>query len=313
MLYDIQLPNIKTVKEDGDRATLAIEPLYSGYGMTLGNSLRRVILSSLGGAAVTAVKIDNVAHEFSTINGVKEDVVEIILNLKKLRFRVYSDEPQFIILTKKGKGKVTAADIKTNSEVEIVNTDQHIATIDSDKAQIGMEIKVEKGRGYIPVEAREHEKLEVGMIAVDALYSPVRRVRYNVENTRVGQVTDLDRLVLEVETDGSISPMDAVTQAADILVRHFSVVAGQGAPVGELPEPTEDSRESNASKIMIEEVNFTPRTTNALLNNDIRTMKDLLRLTDSELKELKGFGAKAYDEVKDKIAELGFAKEIEEV
>mgnify|MGYP000986586673 FL=1 len=313
MLYDIQLPNIKTVKEDGNRATFAIEPLYSGYGMTLGNSLRRVILSSLGGAAVTAVKIDNVAHEFSTIDGVKEDVVEIILNLKKLRFRVYSDEPQYIILTKKGKGNVTAADIKTNSDIEIVNTDQHIATIDNDKTQIGMEIKVEKGRGYIPVEARENEKLEVGMIAVDALYSPVRRVRYNVENTRVGQVTDLDRLVLEVETDGSISPMDAVTQAAEILVRHFSVVGGQTAPVGETQEVAEDSKESNAAKIMIEEVNFTPRTTNALLNNDIRTMKDLLRLTDSELKELKGFGAKAYDEVKDKIAELGFAKETEEV
>lgn len=313
MLYDIQLPNIKTVKEDGNRATFAIEPLYSGYGMTLGNSLRRVILSSLGGAAVTAVKIDNVAHEFSTIDGVKEDVVEIILNLKKLRFRVYSDEPQYIILTKKGKGNVTAADIKTNSDIEIVNTDQHIATIDNDKTQIGMEIKVEKGRGYIPVEARESEKLEVGMIAVDALYSPVRRVRYNVENTRVGQVTDLDRLVLEVETDGSISPMDAVTQAAEILVRHFSVVGGQTAPVGEMQEVAEDSKESNAAKIMIEEVNFTPRTTNALLNNDIRTMKDLLRLTDTELKELKGFGAKAYDEVKDKIAELGFAKETEEV
>lgn len=313
MLYDIQLPNIKTVKEDGNRATFAIEPLYSGYGMTLGNSLRRVILSSLGGAAVTAVKIDNVAHEFSTIDGVKEDVVEIILNLKKLRFRVYSDEPQYIILTKKGKGNVTAADIKTNSDIEIVNTDQHIATIDNDKTQIGMEIKVEKGRGYIPVEARESEKLEVGMIAVDALYSPVRRVRYNVENTRVGQVTDLDRLVLEVETDGSITPMDAVTQAAEILVRHFSVVGGQTAPVGETQEVAEDSKESNAAKIMIEEVNFTPRTTNALLNNDIRTMKDLLRLTDTELKELKGFGAKAYDEVKDKIAELGFAKETEEV
>lgn len=313
MLYDIQLPNIKTVKEDGNRATFAIEPLYSGYGMTLGNSLRRVILSSLGGAAVTAVKIDNVAHEFSTIEGVKEDVVEIILNLKKLRFRVYSDEPQYIILTKKGKGNVTAADIKTNSDIEIVNTDQHIATIDNDKTQIGMEVKVEKGRGYIPVEARENEKLEVGMIAVDALYSPVRRVRYNVENTRVGQVTDLDRLVLEVETDGSISPMDAVTQAAEILVRHFSVVGGQTAPVGETQEVAEDSKESNAAKIMIEEVNFTPRTTNALLNNDIRTMKDLLRLTDNELKELKGFGAKAYDEVKDKIAELGFAKETEEV
>lgn len=313
MLYDIQLPNIKTVKEDGNRATFAIEPLYSGYGMTLGNSLRRVILSSLGGAAVTAVKIDNVAHEFSTIDGVKEDVVEIILNLKKLRFRVYSDEPQYIILTKKGKGNVTAADIKANSDIEIVNTDQHIATIDNDKTQIGMEIKVEKGRGYIPVESRENEKLEVGMIAVDALYSPVRRVRYNVENTRVGQVTDLDRLVLEVETDGSISPMDAVTQASEILVRHFSVVSGQTAPVGDAQEVPEDSKESNAAKIMIEEVNFTPRTTNALLNNDIRTMKDLLRLTDTELKELKGFGAKAYDEVKDKIAELGFAKETEEV
>lgn len=316
MLYDIQLPAIKTIKEDGDRASFAVEPLYAGYGMTLGNSLRRVILSSLGGAAVTAVKIDNVAHEFSTISGVKEDVVEIILNLKKLRFKVYSDEPQFIMLTKKGKGVVTAADIKTNSDVEIVNPKQHIATLDNDKAQIGMEIKVEKGRGYIPVESREHEKLEVGMIAVDAIYSPVKRVRYNVENTRVGQATDLDRLVLEVETDGSVSPADAVTQAAEILVNHFAVIAGQSAPAVAVASATpgaEDVRESNADKIMIEEVNFSPRTTNALMNNDIRTMKDLLRLTDTELKELKGFGAKAYDEVREKIAELGFAQEGAEV
>jgi DNA-directed RNA polymerase subunit alpha len=314
VLYDIQLPSLKTIKEDGDRASFAIEPLYSGYGMTLGNSLRRVILSSLGGAAVTAVKIDNVAHEFSTINGIKEDVVEIILNLKKLRFKVYSDEPQFLVLTKKGKGSVTAADIKTNSDIEIVNKDLHIATIDNDKAQIGMEIKVEKGRGYIPVESREHEKLEVGMIAIDALYSPVKRVRYNVENTRVGQATDLDRLVIEVETDGSISPVDAVTQAAEILVSHFSVVAGQTAPAISVDsEDVEDSNESNAAKIMIEEVNFSPRTTNALMNNDIRTMKDLLRLSDTELKELKGFGAKAYDEVREKIAELGFAQETTEV
>jgi len=313
VLYDIQLPTIKTVKEDGHRATLAIEPLYSGYGMTLGNSLRRVILSSLGGAAVTAVKIDAVAHEFSTIDGVKEDVVEIILNLKKLRFRVFSDEPQFLILTKKGKGAVTAADIKTNADVEIVNPEQHIATIDKEKTSIGMEIKVEKGRGYIPVEAREQEKLEVGMIAVDAIYSPVRRVRYTVENTRVGQVTDLDRLLLEVETDGSITPQDAVTQAAEILVNHFAVVAGQSAPAAAVPASTETVTESNATKIMIEEVNFSPRTTNALLNNDIRTMKDLLRLSDAELRELKGFGAKAYEEVKDKIAELGLTRETETV
>ena len=314
MLYDIQLPVIKTLKEDGDRATFAIEPLFAGYGMTLGNSLRRVILSSLGGAAVTAVKIDSVAHEFSTIDGVKEDVVEIILNLKKLRFKVYSDEPQFLILTKKGKGAVTGADITANAEVEIVNPQQQVATIDSDKAQIGMEIKVEKGRGYVPVEARENEKLEVGMIAVDAIYSPVKRVRYSVENTRVGQVTDLDRLVLEVETDGSIGPQDAVTQAAEILVNHFSVVAGQSVSPSDATTPTgEDSAESNAAKIMIEEVNFSPRTTNALLNNDIRTMRDLLHLSDAELRDLKGFGAKAYEEVKSKMAELDLVREKEAV
>jgi DNA-directed RNA polymerase subunit alpha len=313
VLYDIQLPTIKTVKEDGSRTTFAVEPLYAGYGMTLGNSLRRVILSSLGGAAVTAVKIDSVAHEFSTIAGVKEDVVEIILNLKKLRFRVYSDEPQFLILSKKGKGPVTASDIKTNADVEVVNGDQHIATLDSDKAHIGMEIKVEKGRGYVPVEAREHEKLEVGMIAVDAMYSPVRRVRYSVENTRVGQVTDLDRLLLEVETDGSITPQDAVTQAAEILVNHFAAVAGQSAPVAIGTTASEPSGEPNTAKIMIEEVNFSPRTTNALLNNDIRTMRDLLRLNDIELRELKGFGAKAYEEVKDKISELGLVRETGEL
>ncbi len=312
MLYEIQLPTLKAVKEDGNRATFAVEPLYSGYGMTLGNSLRRVILSSLGGAAVTAVKIDNVSHEFSAVEGVKEDVVEIILNLKKLRFKVYSDEPQFIMLTKTGKGPVTAASIKGTSDIEVVNTDQYIATLDSDKARIGMEIKVEKGRGYVPVEARESEKLEVGMIAVDAIYSPIKRVRYNVENTRVGQVTDLDRLLIEVETDGSITPHDAVSQAAEILVSHFSVVAGNPAPVASATAAPEVG-DGGAAKIMIEEVNLSPRTTNALLNNDIRSMKDLMRLTDTDLRELKGFGAKAYDEVKEKIAELGFAKETEEV
>lgn len=312
MLYEIQLPTLKTVKEDGHRATFAVEPLHSGYGMTLGNSLRRVILSSLSGAAVTAVKIDNVSHEFSAVDGVKEDVVEIILNLKKLRFKVYTDEPQFIILTKTGKGPVTAGDIKASADIEVVNTDQHIATLDNAKATLGMEIKVEKGRGYVPVEARENEKLEVGMIAVDALYSPVRRVRYNVENTRVGQATDLDRLMIEVETDGSITPHDAVRQAAEILVNHFSVVAGNPAPVltaGAEPETSD----GGAAKIMIEEVNLSPRTTNALMNNDIRTMKDLMRLSDTDLKELKGFGAKAYDEVKEKIVEMGLIVETEEV
>lgn len=305
MLYEIQLPELKTIKEEGNRATFVIEPLHSGYGMTLGNSLRRVILSSLGGAAVTAVKIDKVSHEFSTIKGIKEDVVEIILNLKKIRFKVFSDEPQFLILTKSGKGPVTAGDIKTTADVEVVDPDQVIATIDDDKAKIGMEIKVEKGRGYVPVENRESEKLEVGMIAVDAIYSPISRVRYNVENTRVGQMTDLDRLVMEIETDGTITPAEAISQAAEVLVGHFQIVAGQTQ--SQVAMPVEEERlDSSAAKIMIEEINLSPRTTNALLNNDIKTVQDLLRLSNQELRDLKGFGAKAYDEVKEKMAELGF-------
>ena len=309
MLHPIQLPELKTTREDGNKATFAIEPLYSGYGMTLGNSLRRVILSSLGGAAVTAVKIDSVAHEFSTIDGVKEDVVEVILNLKKVRFRVFSEEPQFLMLNASGKGVVTAADIKTSADVEIVNPEQVIATLDDAKTKLGMEIKVEKGRGYVPVEHREGEKLEVGMIAVDALYSPVQRVRYNVENTRVGQVTDLDRLVLEVETDGTISPHDAVRQASEILVEHFQVVAGQPLGVSSAGPDDEGAGDTGSSKLSIEEISLTPRTTNALINNDIKTVRDLMRLSDQELRELKGFGSKAYDEVKERLVELGYNAE----
>lgn len=305
MLHEIQLPELKTVKEEGNRATFAVEPLHSGYGMTLGNSLRRVLLSSLGGAAITAVKIDNVSHEFSAIPGVKEDVVEVLLNLKKIRFRVFSDEPQLVMLTKTGKGPVLASDIRTTSDVEVVNGDQVIAVLDTDKTKLNMELRIEKGRGYVPVESREDEELEVGMIAVDAIYSPVQRVRYTVENTRVGQVTDLDRLVIEVETDGTITPADALSQGSEVLVRHFGVLSGVTAPAV-VHAQSNDRVESGAAKIMIEEINLSPRTTNALINNDIKTMKDLLRLTDTELRELKGFGAKAYDEVREKIAELGF-------
>jgi DNA-directed RNA polymerase subunit alpha len=212
------------------------------------------------------------------------------------------------VLTAHGKGEVKASDIKTTSDVEIVNTDQVIATLDNAKVKLGMEIKVEKGRGYVPVESRESEKLEVGMIAVDALYSPVARVRYNVENTRVGQMTDLDRLVMEIETDGTITPHEAIRQAADVLVEHFQVVAGNIVS-DQNAGATGTAGESASSKINIEEINLSPRTTNALINNDIKSVKDLLKLSDSELRELKGFGSKAYDEVKDKIAELGFQAE----
>ncbi len=310
MLYDIQLPEIKVTKEEANRATFVVEPLYTGYGMTLGNALRRVILSSLGGAAVTAVKVDQVSHEFSTIEGVREDMVDIILNLKKLRFRVFSDGPQTLFLNKSGKGKLTGADIKTNADVEIVNPTQYIATLDDAKSKLSMEIKVEKGRGYVPVENRENEKLEVGMIAVDAVYSPIVRVRYNIENTRVGNLTDLDRLIMEIETDGTVKPSDAMTQAAEILLNHFAVVSGQNVPSAK--PTTEKSSDNDTKNIMVEELNLSQRATNALLNNDIKTVGELVEYSDQELKDIKGFGAKAYSEVKDKLVELGFEPESKE-
>jgi len=304
MLHEIHLPEVKTVKEDGNIVTFAIEPLYPGYGMTLGNSLRRVILSSLPGAAVTAVKIEGVNHEFSTIKNVKEDVVEIILNLKKLCVKSFNDEIVSLKLVASGEGVVTAKQFEKNADVEIVNPELVIATLDNKSAKLELEIFVEKGRGYVPVEKRDGNKLGVGVIAVDALYSPIRRVRYNVESTRVGQMTDLDKLILEVESNGVITPAEAVKQASDILVDHFSVISGRKvAGEAECPEVVGSDE---GSDILIEEVNLSPRTTNALINNDIKTVADILKLTDGELRTLKGFGSKAYDEVKEKLVELGF-------
>lgn len=307
MLYEIHLPEIKTVKEEGNIATFAFEPLYPGYGMTLGNSLRRVILSSLPGAAVTAVKIDGVSHEFSTIKNVKEDVVEIILNLKQLNVKSFSEGEEILELEASGEGVVTAKDFKPNANIEIVNKDLVIATLDNKSAKLRMQVRIEQGRGYVPVEKREGNHGEIGMIAVDALYSPIRRVRYNVESTRVGQMTNLDRLVFEVETNGVITPSEAIAQASEILVDHFMVLSGKEVTQKQVEgEPEVVVDEGN--DILIEEVNLSPRTTNALLNNDIKTVADILKLTDGELKTLKGFGSKAYDEVKEKLVELGFSK-----
>jgi DNA-directed RNA polymerase subunit alpha len=310
VLHEIHLPEIQTISEDASKATFAIEPLFPGYGMTLGNSLRRVILSSLPGVAVTAVKIEGISHEFSTIPNVKEDVVEIILNLKQLSVKLHSDE-EYLTLSANGAGEVTAKSIKANSNVEIANPDLHIATLDNKSAKLEMEIKVEKGRGFVPVEKREGEKLSVGMIAIDALYAPIKKVRYNVEATRVGQMTDLDKLIIEVETDGTITPREAVEQASEILVDHFLVLSGKESICRKVKAEEEGIVEDDSIKILIEEVNLSPRTTNALLNNELKTISDVLKLTDSELRQLKGFGAKAYDEIKEKIAELGFKLEEE--
>jgi len=306
------------VKVDDHSATSAsfvVEPLHNGYGMTLGNSLRRVLLSSIAGAAVTAFKIEGVTHEFTSVPGIKEDIVDIMLNLKGVRFRVYGGEQQTLRIVKQGKGIVTAKDVQTNADVEIVNPEHVIATLDDAKAKLTVDLTVEVGRGYRTIEEGATKKAS-DMIAVDAIFSPVLRVRYKVENTRVGQATDLDRLLLTVDTDGSITPQDAFEEAAAILVNQYTALAGKtrvaasetvaehgGSQEGDFggdllgDEPT-------ALNTSIEDLNLSARTSNALINNDIHTIRDLFALNDAELRDLKGFGSKALDEVKEKLAEL---------
>lgn len=213
----------KIIKKENNKAIFEIEALYPGYGVTIGNSLRRVLLSSLGGAAVTQMKIKGVAHEFSTIPGVLEDVIQIMLNLKKLRFRLFTQEPVTATLKIKGEREVKGSDFKLPSQVELVNKDCHIATITDKKTELEMEIKIEKGVGYLARERRKKEKMPIGAIALDAIFSPVKRVSFRQENMRVGERTDFDRLFLEIETDGTISPEEAFVQASEILVKHFSL------------------------------------------------------------------------------------------
>lgn len=309
----IHTPALAKIEDHGPTsATFVIEPLQPGYGMTLGNSLRRVLLSSIAGAAVTAFRINGASHEFTTVKGVKEDVVAIMLNLKGLRFKVFSDEPQTLALSKKGKGTVKAKDLQLNADVELVNPDAVIATIDDDKAGFNMEVSVETGRGYRPLDEQGTNRKISDMIMLDALFTPVLRVRYKVENTRVGQMTDLDRLLVTIDTDGSISPRDAFEEAAAILVNQYTALAGQTRVEAAAPlvsadatdEIGQDGDEPAELMTSIEDLNLSARTTNALVNNDIHTIRDLLSLSEAELRDLKGFGNKALDEVKEKMAEL---------
>ena len=296
-------------------STFVIEPLHSGYGMTLGNSLRRVLLSSIAGAAVTAFKIEGTTHEFSSVDGIKEDVVDIMLALKGIRFRVYGEDVQHLRIVKTGKGPVTAKDIQTNADVEVVNPDHAICTIDDAKGKLELDMTVEVGRGYRTIDEVTARKAS-DMIAVDAIFSPVLRCRYKVENTRVGQATDLDKLLLTIDTDGSITPQDAFEEASAILVNQYTALAGKTrvavaetatAVTGDQnSEFTSDMMgdEATALNTSIEDLNLSARTTNALIINDIHTIRDLFALNDAELRDLKGFGSKALDEVKEKLAEL---------
>lgn len=311
MSKTIHTPGLVKVDDHAaNSATFVIEPLHTGYGMTLGNSLRRVLLSSIAGAAVTSFKVEGATHEFTTIKGVKEDIVDIMLNLKGVRFRVFGDDTQTLRIVKKGKGTITAKDIQVNADVEVVNPDHIIATVDGDKSDFIMDLIVETGRGYRTVEESANKKGS-DTIGLDAIFSPVLRVRYKVENTRVGQMTDLDKLLITVDTDGSLTPRDAFEEAAAILVNQYTALAGQtrvevGAPLvaGDTSPKPSDADEPAELMTSIEDLNLSARTTNALINNDIHTLKDLFSLSDSELRELKGFGSKALDEVKEKLAEL---------
>lgn len=302
----IHNPTLAHIEEHSPTsATFVVEPLHRGYGMTLGNSMRRVLLSSIRGAAATAFRIDGVTHEFTAAKGVKEDVVDIMLNLKNVCFISHSDEPVTVRLEKKGAGVVTAGDIKTTADIEVVNPEAVIATIDDPKVNFVMDIVVESGRGYRTIEESTERRVSSDFIALDALFSPVLRVRYKVENTRVGQETDLDKLSITADTNGAISPREAFEEAAAILINQYTALAGS-TRVEAGPTVGSKGSDGDAAELMtpIEDLNLTARTTNALINNDIRTINDLVTLSDTELRELKGFGSKALDEVKDKLAEL---------
>lgn len=302
----IHNPTLAQVEEhNSTSATFVVEPLHKGYGMTLGNSMRRVLLSSIAGGAITSFKIEGVTHEFTTVPGVKEDVVDIMLNLKNVRLKSHSLDPITLRLEKKGAGVVTAGDIKTTADIEVVDASAVIATIDDPKASFIMDIVVDNGRGYRTIEESTAKRQNSDFIALDALFSPVVRVRYKVENTRVGQATDLDKLSLTVDTNGAISPKEAFEEAAAILINQYTALAGS-TRVEAGPAVGSKGVDGDAAELMtpIEDLNLTARTTNALINNDIRTINDLVTLSDTELRELKGFGSKALDEVKEKLAEL---------
>lgn len=306
-MIELENPQVESVEALGaSYGKFEVGPLRSGYGVTLGNALRRVLLSSLEGAAVTALQIRDVYHEFSTISGVKEDVTQIVLNVKKLRLKSFAPHPVQLKLIKSGAGAVTAADIAESAEVEIINPDLHLMTLDSGDVTLELDLTVERGIGYLGTE--RSEPLPIGVIPVDAIFSPVRRVNYSVENTRVGQMTNFDKLTLEIETDGSISPEDALSRAAEILVQHFNLftVAARAVPVGERGSAAQPQLPANMLEMPIEELDLPMRAYNSLKRNNIVKVGQLLQLTDDDLLRMRNFGKKSLDEMKERLRMRGF-------
>ncbi len=292
-------------------ARFVAEPFETGYGHTIGNSLRRVLLSSLEGASITSVKIDGAMHEFTTVDGVVEDVTDIVLNLKRVKFKVHSRETQTLLLSVNKEGAVTAGDIELNQNVEIVNPSQHICTLDR-KKKLEMELEVKVGRGFCPGDENKKVDQPIGVIAIDSLFSPVARVRYSVEAARVGQRTDYDKLILELWTDGRISPDDALTQASAILQHHLDVFVGYDKNAVEFEEEAkpQDDEKAKLKKLLnmsVNEIELSVRAANCLNNANITTVGQLGMKTEQEMLKYRNFGKKSLNEIKEKLATLGLA------
>jgi DNA-directed RNA polymerase subunit alpha len=316
MEHHITLPSKpRVVSEEGMLGIYEIDSLYPGYGQTLGNSLRRIIFSSLPGAAITSVKIEDVSHEFATIEGIRESVMEILLNLKRVHFTLHGDEAQTIRLSIKGPKEVTAADFQTSSQVEIANPEQHIASI-AGKISFELEATIERGLGYVPREVLTKEKAEIGTIALDAAFTPIRRANYEVEDMRVGDRTDFNRLRVIIETNGTISPREALERSIEIMIHQLKAIIGFQEEM-EMPQSSRDmsgdkavSSDSNAkdpAKMKIEELELSSRTTTALSESGVRSVAGLARKTASQLKELDGVGDKAISEITDALDQLGLS------
>jgi DNA-directed RNA polymerase subunit alpha len=292
-------------------ARFIAEPFETGYGHTIGNSLRRVLLSSLEGAAITSIKIDGAMHEFATVEGVVEDVTDIVLNLKKVLFKAHTRDTQTLLLSANKEGEVTAADIQVNQNVELVNPTQHICTLDK-KKKFEMELEVKIGRGFCPGDENKKPNQAIGVIAIDSIFSPVNRVRYSVESARVGQRTDYDRLVVEIWTDGRITPDDALTQASAILAHHLDVFVGYDKSAVEFEEVVDkqDEEKSKLKKLLnmsVNEIELSVRAANCLNNANITSVGQLAMKSESEMLKYRNFGKKSLNEIKDKLTALGLS------
>jgi DNA-directed RNA polymerase subunit alpha len=314
-MIEFEKPVIEIVdkRDDDTYGRFVIEPLERGYGTTLGNSLRRIMLSSLPGVAVTSVKIEGVLHEFSTIPGVKEDVIEVLLNLKGLAAEIYSDEPKIIYIEASEEGEVTAGDIITDADVDIINPEMHIATL-AKGATLNMEMRIEKGRGYVAADKNKYPGMPIGTIPMDSIFSPITKVNFLVENTRVGQITDFDKLTIDIWTDGTTTPEEALSLAAKVLSEHLNLFINltEHASTVEIMVEKEESEKERIREMSIEELELSVRSSNCLRRANIDTVEKLTQRSEEDMIKVRNLGRKSLNEIKHKLAEIGLSLSQEE-